>query len=623
MGSDDIPFFDLEDNINATSFSNEDNSSENDAFEILEAIDSESEDENINSSPCNYNTIYRYMDFLKYVKSIRSDDSVSCLCGFTLKNKKSFSSHKNICQVLCGLELDYKRFFLNYFPKEISYEFTDKEIIFYENFNKWFDSLNSLDHKYIIKSSHTKNNRIQRNIKCHAHQAFNCDLVINCYETNESKVSLTFSGSHNHLPNESYIDKSGNVTTLFLKNKKLEENVKDKLLDFFYSGLTPTGALERLKFESSNYLEDSKYRSRIPYLRTVYYLFEKERNINFGPINICDEELKKFASEFKNTLRINYKLNSENQWVIAFCSKIMLGAARLNNITSKIVCIDSSGGMDRTSGHLFNLVIPGPTGSLSLGMFITFSESKADIILGLKLLKEIWYSNNISFTEPGFFMSDDSSAQIGAIYEVFPRSKVLLCQFHVVQALWRWLQANETKDNRQKIVKSFRKVMYSKKFLLQKDAFFSEISDNQKLKSHFEKVFKKQELFASEFRKNIILYGVNTNNLVERSFLAIKQKFLERNKVYNGIHLIQQIILKYDRFTSIGLIDFLNDRKGYVYKSFKKINKNYVKSLCDIVIKNTLSEENNNFLDSSPCEQNNFIPPPDDNDFYPELPSPL
>lgn len=163
-------------------------------------------------------------------------------------------------------------------------------------------------------------------------------------------------------------------------------------------------------------------------------MFEKERNINFGPAELCENGLNQFSVQFQDSLQTNYKLNSNNQWVIAFCSRTMLNSAKLSDITSKVICIDSTGGMDRSSGHLFNLVIPGPTGGLSIGMFITFSETKTDIKLGLEFLKETWQKNSI-VVEPTCFMSDDCSAQIAALSEIFPNSTTLLCQFHVVQAL--------------------------------------------------------------------------------------------------------------------------------------------------------------------------------------------
>ena len=138
-------------------------------------------------------------------------------------------------------------------------------------------------------------------------------------------------------------------------------------------------------------------------------------------------------------------------FIIAFCNELMLGTAQ-SPLASNIICIDSTSGMDRSNGHLFNLIVPGPVGSLSIGIFITFSETVQSITLGLEILKLLLHENGISCFNPKFFMSDDSSAQKAAIKNNFPSATILLCQFHVVQALWRWLQSNVLKSTRVKIV---------------------------------------------------------------------------------------------------------------------------------------------------------------------------
>ena len=97
----------------------------------------------------------------------------------------------------------------------------------------------------------------------------------------------------------------------------------------------------------------------------------------------------------------------------------MIGAIKFKDVSEKIICIDSSGGMDQTSSNLFNLVIPGPCSALSIGMFTTNFETKKPIRISLELLKSIWNEHGISNYRPLYFMSDDCAAQIQAINESF------------------------------------------------------------------------------------------------------------------------------------------------------------------------------------------------------------
>ena len=61
-------------------------------------------------------------------------------------------------------------------------------------------------------------------------------------------------------------------------------------------------------------------------------------------------------------------------------------------------------------------------------------------------------------------MTDDSTAERNALREAFPSSKLYLCIFHFLQALWRWLFETDhgvSKNDRQEIFEAFRKIAYA------------------------------------------------------------------------------------------------------------------------------------------------------------------
>lgn len=56
-------------------------------------------------------------------------------------------------------------------------------------------------------------------------------------------------------------------------------------------------------------------------------------------------------------------------------------------------------------------------------------------------------------------MTDDSSAEKGALKKVWDKSIQLLCHFHVAQAEWRWLFTHGIpKDERPRLMKLFQAV---------------------------------------------------------------------------------------------------------------------------------------------------------------------
>ena len=212
----------------------------------------------------------------------------------------------------------------------------------------------------------------------------------------------------------------------------------------------------------------------------------------------------------------------------------MIGSLLETYLSRPLICIDSSGGMDRSQEHLFNLVIPGPVGSLSVGMFVTFSETYKTIERGLYLLKKIWtefIGVNADFS-PKVFMSDDCSAQIKALNNIFPESKVLLCQFHVANAMWKWLMSNINLDRRMEVMEKFKWLIYEKiNYDSARAEFFNFNSFDKKLFKHCQTVLKKETLFCNYHTKKYDLLGVNTNNLIERSFLTISRNTWKETNV--------------------------------------------------------------------------------------------
>ena len=151
-------------------------------------------------------------------------------------------------------------------------------------------------------------------------------------------------------------------------------------------------------------------------------------------------EILNLVENNRNLLEIKYE-KLQNFYIAAFCTLTVLCALTKKEISSNIICVDSSGGMDHTQGRLFNLVIPSPAGSLSLGMIATFSETQFCIEKGLILSKSIWVENNAVGNDFGskYFMSDNCTAQISENKSVFNNCREFLCEFHILNAMWKWL----------------------------------------------------------------------------------------------------------------------------------------------------------------------------------------
>ena len=110
-----------------------------------------------------------------------------------------------------------------------------------------------------------------------------------------------------------------------------------------------------------------------------------------------------------------------------------------------------------------------PAGGLPLGFVITSSESEQTLTKAFEMLRNVLPDN--AFYKKGknkgpvIFMTDDADGEINALKTVWPEAKLLLCVWHVLNAVWRWLwQAKHgiTMKYRRILFKRYKSILYAK-----------------------------------------------------------------------------------------------------------------------------------------------------------------
>lgn len=117
-----------------------------------------------------------------------------------------------------------------------------------------------------------------------------------------------------------------------------------------------------------------------------------------------------------------------------------------------------TGNVDRHGSRIFLLLTHSSSGGLPLGVIICSNEQECTISEGLQLLRSILPANAFYGNEdrgPQIFITDDCLSERKAIKSVFPASTLLLCTFHFLQAVWRWLW-----DGKHKVDKSHRQCLF-------------------------------------------------------------------------------------------------------------------------------------------------------------------
>ena len=90
--------------------------------------------------------------------------------------------------------------------------------------------------------------------------------------------------------------------------------------------------------------------------------------------------------------------------------------------------------------RVFILCTHSVAGALPLGVVITRDKQMETLTVAFSLLKSIFPEDNFFGKKmPDVIMTDNCSELRGNLSEVFPTSNLLLCNFHTLQQVWRWL----------------------------------------------------------------------------------------------------------------------------------------------------------------------------------------
>lgn len=158
----------------------------------------------------------------------------------------------------------------------------------------------------------------------------------------------------------------------------------------------------------------------------------------------------------------------DGQYLVAICSPLMTRVHAGIKNSGEVVFMDASGNMDRQHCRVFLLLTHSCAGGLPLGIIITQSEESQVISQGLDTLKSLLPEDAFSgrgMDGPQVFITDDSRAERSAIQRAFPQATLLLCIFHVLQAVWRWLWKREhgiAMTDRKPLLGVVKQIMYAK-----------------------------------------------------------------------------------------------------------------------------------------------------------------
>ncbi|XP_050295894.1 uncharacterized protein LOC126735849 isoform X2 [Anthonomus grandis grandis] len=253
-----------------------------------------------------------------------------------------------------------------------------------------------------------------------------------------------------------------------------------------------------------------------------------------------------------------------------------------------IMFVDSSGSCDQSGSIVTFLFGASKIGGVPLGCIIHYEQNEQVYEHCFKKFNELLGSKGFYGSGyPSVIMTDDSTAERNALQKAFTNSALLLCLFHVMQTVWRWLWNSEhkiAKEDRRTLMLYFRDILYAKEEIdceLFKQALCeSEIAKKYiNYLEYFDKMWQRKQEWCHYFRKTLCNRGHNTNNIVEVSIRLFKDLVLQRCRAFNPASLLDFIYFSLDDFYKEKLLRYSSFRDNKLLIYFTKFCKKSV-NLC-------------------------------------------
>ncbi|XP_043199331.1 uncharacterized protein LOC122369031 [Amphibalanus amphitrite] len=356
-----------------------------------------------------------------------------------------------------------------------------------------------------------------------------------------------------------------------LRHRRVSELTKARLMELFQHHHSPSTALETLKLQlqeehGSAYPSVAADRAIVPDRMAVYYLYYKHCRERY-PASTQEEtmDLIRHMKDVRTAVSVE-----DGETVIAAVTPLMERVHTLPD-AGEVVFVDASGGMNRHGQRVFLLMCWSPAGGLPLGVIVSTSETEAVVDKAFRLLVGILPDGAFGGRGrrgPLCFMTDDCQAERNALSAVWPEARLLLCTFHVLQAVWRWLHNGKhgiDKQHRQAIMALAKQLVYANneaEIATTMELVATEWGERYPLLDQYLQGFaaRRQE-WALCLRTDVPTRGHNTNNIVESAFRVLKDSVLYRTRAFNLLQLFDFVTVQLSKHYARRACDVANGRQ--------------------------------------------------------------
>ena len=254
---------------------------------------------------------------------------------------------------------------------------------------------------------------------------------------------------------------------------------------------------------------------------------------------------------------VKYQLygGDETPLIISIVTPLMKRVHKEIPQSGELIFVDATSNTDEHNLKVFLLCTHNVSGALPCGLAITSDEKESTVKLAFQMLidclPEYAFYGRGSTTGPKVILTDNCLEERKALKSVWPTVTLLLCIFHVLQQVWRWVvDKNHHIDqhDRPEVFSLFKKALYAGSEENFDDCYEDLLSDDvcskyPNLLQYYRDLYKMKKDFALCFRYNLLVRGNQTNNFVESQFLVLKDVLLRRVKEYNVVGLFDKLTI--------------------------------------------------------------------------------
>lgn len=327
-----------------------------------------------------------------------------------------------------------------------------------------------------------------------------------------------------------------------------------------------------------------------PTIGQVRYLHKKYEEAHFGARNgpAMWEHVERMVADYNEKhadaggkILFAFPNDHGSQFRLAVTTPVMTRTRQAFPQEREMSFVDSTGSVDQQSLTVTVLLIGTCIGALPTGLTISGEKSEQAYTHLFEMLRDLTEEVDPSSRwNPSIAMTDGDSAIRKGLKSTFPDIVLLLCLFHILQAVWRFLFSKESgvdKRHRQLIYKLFRKSAYAPNrdlFDSSRSELYSAEGLTSRSKTYFDGVWKMASDWALHYRQRLVTRGHQTNNMSEVSVRLFKEGVMMRLKARSLGQLLDMCTNQLDAFYRKRLLDLAHSR-GNLSHLYRKSSAAY------------------------------------------------